>query len=76
MENLVHKYLTDHVEKYGNRTLVTEKENNYTFEELETMSNQMANYLKEWNVKRYDRVCLIMDSTINALVTILGVMKL
>lgn len=76
MERLVHDYLYNNLEKNENNILIKEKDHYYTHGEIERLSNRFANYLLALGVKRHNRICLVMDSTVNALIAILGIMKM
>lgn len=76
MEHLVHDYLYNHLERNENHILIKEKGHCYTHGEIERLSNRFANYLLSLGVKRYDRICLVMNSTADALIALLGIMKI
>lgn len=62
------------ISKPDNKALIYEKES-LTYKELDEMSNQLANYLISQNVKKGDFVAILLDRSIEMIVSILGVIK-
>ena len=76
MNNLVHKYLTENTDKFGEQILIKEREKSYKYNEINTFSNQFANYLVSFGIRKGDRICMVMESTVDALIAILGILKI
>ncbi|AUM64509.1 hypothetical protein C0R09_08195 [Brevibacillus laterosporus] len=72
---LVHDFLTDNLHKNKDNILLKEKGIFITHGELERRSNRFCNYLEYLGVNKQDRVALIMDSSINAVIAVVGIMK-
>lgn len=63
------------VEKHPTRTAIAFEGATLTYEELNTKSNQLANYLREQNIEKEDMIGLLLDRSLDMVVAILGVLK-
>ncbi|WP_273130495.1 AMP-binding protein [Bacillus weihaiensis] len=75
MSVLVHEFLSNNYKKHRDNLLIKEKNNAITHQQLELKSNQFANYLTHMGLKKGDRVIVIMEPSINAVISLLGMMK-
>lgn len=64
------------VEKYPNNIAIIDKEILITYETLNRMANQMANYLEERGIEKGDRVAILGHRNHSAIIGILGILKL
>ncbi|WP_410985051.1 amino acid adenylation domain-containing protein [Bacillus cereus] len=72
---LVHELLTNNLHKNRDNILLKEKGSFITHGDLEKKSNKFCNYLEKMGVKKNDRVAIIADSSINAVIALMGIMK-
>ncbi|MCY8490940.1 AMP-binding protein [Bacillus atrophaeus] len=76
MSILVHELLSDNLTRTSGNTLLKERNMCITHSELENRSNQFSNYLFELGVNKGDRIALLMDASIDAVIAIVGIMKI
>jgi amino acid adenylation domain-containing protein len=72
---LLHDYLTTQAENRGDAVAYVQGERSVTFGELSRSSNQVAHLLLDAGCGRGDRVCLLMDRSIDAVIALLGALK-
>lgn len=75
MSQLVHDYLRDNLVRTSDNVLLKENNVCMTHGELEKHSNQFCNFLFELGVSKGDRITLLMDASIDAIVMLVGIMK-
>jgi amino acid adenylation domain-containing protein/FkbM family methyltransferase len=63
------------VTKHPNSIAISNDENEITFSELDSKSNQFANYLKTLGINSGDNVALYMSHSIDLIICILGILK-
>lgn len=61
--------------RYGDKTFVIQGERKMTYQELDTISNKIANALIEMGVKKGDRVAIILPNTLEYLAIFFGIVK-
>ena len=67
----------EQVEKQPQATALVSGENTYTYQELETLSNQLASYLQlEYEISKEDVVGMMLDRNEWAIISILAIIKL
>ena len=71
----INQLLKQYLKENGSNKLLHENHTFVTHSELEIKSNQFANYIMHNEVKKYDRVILMMDLHINAIITVFGIIK-
>jgi amino acid adenylation domain-containing protein len=75
-DKTIHQFFQEQVEKTPDNTAVLCAEQQITYKELERESNQLARYLCEFRgVKTDQGVGMLLDMGINAVKTILGILK-
>lgn len=63
-------------DKYGNKTAVVCGEERCSYTELDATSNRVANALMKLGVKKGDRVFLLLENSLEYIVTYFGVVKI
>lgn len=64
------------VKKYPNNPAIIDKETIITYEEMNGMANQMANYLKQQGIQKGDKVAVLGYRNNTAIIGIMGILKL
>ena len=59
----INHFLENAAEKYPDKQAVWYKNEWMTYAEIETLSNKMANYLKEVRISRGDRVAILYKNS-------------
>ena len=72
---LLQEYLTEQVQRRGDATAFVENGRTATYGDLERSSNQLAHLLRQTGCERGDRVCLLMDRSIDAVIAMLAALK-
>lgn len=67
---------TESVRKYPDNIAVIDNDDMITYGGLDQMSNQMANYLKEKEIEKGDKVAILGYRDFNTIVGVLGILKL
>src|SRR5262249_1478403 len=74
--NLMHEYLESSVRLFPENIAVEEPgKGNITYRELDYLSNVLGNRLRGLGVGRGDRVGIYMHKSIDAIATIMGILK-
>ncbi|KPI55146.1 hypothetical protein KW94_03860 [Clostridioides difficile] len=68
--------LIEDVKQNYNNVLLNHNGNTLTNEELDKMSNQFGNFLLMHNIKKGDRIGLLLDLTIDSVISIFGILKI
>jgi amino acid adenylation domain-containing protein len=68
-------YLTAQAERRGDAVAFVQGERSITFGALSRSSNQVAHLLRGTGCERGDRVCVLMDRSIEAVLALLGALK-
>ncbi len=72
---LLNDFLTISANKYPGKTALICNETAMTFSELESASNRFANLLRSENINRGDRVIILLDNSIEVIVSLFGILK-
>lgn len=75
MDNLLHHLLQTSANAHPERTAVVDGPRRATYGELESKSNQLARVLLDIGVQRGDRIGMYLDKSLEALVSVYGVLK-
>ena len=75
MNELIHELLARAAARYPDRPAVLDRDRSITYTELEQASNQLGRLLIQHGVEPGDRVGLLLDKSIEAVVGIYGVLK-
>lgn len=75
MVKLIQDYFSDSAKKFPDKIAVDANNEKITFAELEHSSNQLARALKHAGVKRGDRVVFCLGKSINAIKSVLAILK-
>ncbi len=68
-------YFSKSVQSNPNAVAVTKGNEKLTYQQLDMLSNQFANYLRQRGIKRQEFVALQLERSVNYLAALLGVMK-
>lgn len=74
-ESTIHKLFEEQVIKTPNSIAVVNEEKHLTYEELNVKANQLANLLRERGARTEDVIAIIMDRSIEMIVSLLGILK-
>ena len=72
---LVHNFLENSVIKYPDKTAVIHGNLSFTYSDIDFKSNQIANSLRENGVEKGDRVAILMENSINYIISYYGISK-
>jgi len=72
---LVNHFLEYSAARLRGKTALIHGKQRLTYSELDIMSNRLANFLLKCGVERGDRVAIFMDNSVEAVVSIFGVLK-
>jgi amino acid adenylation domain-containing protein len=75
MSYLLQQLLTKSAKDYPEKEAVLHKSRSITYEQLETLSNQLAWVLRNRGIERGDRVGIYLNKSIEAVVAIFGILK-
>jgi amino acid adenylation domain-containing protein len=75
MTSLLQQWVTEQAERRPGATAVVMDGTRLTYEQLESLSNQLAHTLKAAGCERGDRVCLLLPKSPVAIVSLLGILK-
>ncbi|RST76301.1 long-chain-fatty-acid--CoA ligase [Siminovitchia acidinfaciens] len=70
----VQQYLTDAAKKYPNKTAIHFMGKELTYQELFESSLKMANYLRSLDIKKGDRVAIMLPNTPQAVISYYGIL--
>ncbi len=73
--DLVQDLLTASAQKYPNKVCIIAGDKQYTYRQLDTLSNQFAHQLKKSGVNRGDRVAIFLGNELEQAVIIYGILK-
>lgn len=71
----VHQIFEERVKEYPDNTAVTFNDKSITYRELNEKANSLARILRNNGLKRQDIVCIILDKSINTIISILAILK-
>jgi amino acid adenylation domain-containing protein len=72
---LVQQYIDSFLHRNPSKIAVTDGKNRYTYQEIELLSNRLANCLTLNGVTRQQCVVFCMQRSVNCLIAILGILK-
>ncbi|MFC4870611.1 amino acid adenylation domain-containing protein [Negadavirga shengliensis] len=71
----IHQMIEDNVSRLGNKTALIFGEKELTYQELNANANQLAHYLIEKGVKQGEIVGIVLDRSLEMVVSVLAVLK-
>ena len=74
-EGTVHQRFSQHARRVPERIAVTDKQDTWTYRELDARSNQLANYLREKGLQSQDIVAIYGERSAWLVWSLLGVLK-
>ncbi len=72
---LTHHFLENSADKYPDKEAVWYKDQSMTFSQIEQLANKLANYLKQVNICRGDRVAILYENSFDYVVSYFAVLK-
>lgn len=69
------KILSKSAEEFGDKTAIVWNEKDYSFKDLDSMSNKFANALLEMGLSKGDRVCIFMQNSPEFVISHFGIIK-
>ncbi|NOQ25908.1 MAG: amino acid adenylation domain-containing protein [Bacteroidales bacterium] len=74
-DKTIHQLFEEQVEKTPKNIAIVNREETFTYQDINERSNQLAHYLRRNGVASGDRVALILDRSVEMIIGILGVIK-
>lgn len=71
----IHQMFEDQVKNYPERIAVSFEDESISYKELNEKANQLARFLKNKGVTRDAIVCILLDRSINMIISLLGILK-
>ncbi len=75
-ERVIHVLLEQQAAKYGRRTYIYYEDKEYSFEEVNNAANRVASGLQKLGVVKGDKVAVVMESCLEAILLMFGLSKL
>lgn len=75
MPNLLHNLLVESAREYPEKTSINWRGKEMSYHDLDALSNQLSSCLECRHIKAGDRVGIYIDKSIEAIVTIFGILK-
>jgi len=72
---LIQHFLEDSARKFPAKTAIIERGGKYTYEEINRMADRLARAIRAHGIRRGDRVAVFMDNSIEAVISIFGILK-
>jgi amino acid adenylation domain-containing protein len=72
---LIHQYLERNAQFKPDKTAVVFQDNRLTYGEINEMANRLADALLRAGLKKYDRVAIYLDNSLETIISIYGVLK-
>lgn len=72
---LVQEFLEHNATARADKTALVSAGRRFTYAELDTLANRLANALRQQGIKRGDRVALYLSNSVEAVIGIFGVLK-
>jgi long-chain acyl-CoA synthetase len=72
---LIHHFLEKSAERYPDKIALIHEETRATYAEINTKANQLANHLIESNVQSGDRVIILLENSLDYVVSYYGILK-
>ena len=71
----INQFLENAAQKYPDKEAVWYKDNWITYAEIDILSNKLANYLKQSNIHRGDRVAILYENSFDYVIAYFAVLK-
>ncbi|QKX06979.1 acyl--CoA ligase [Aquimarina sp. TRL1] len=75
MRPLLHNFLKENAQSHPAKVAVTMAKKEYTFNDINTQSDQIAAYLQKAGVKRGDRVVILLGNTVYTVTSFWAILK-
>ncbi len=72
----INNFLENAAQKYPDKVAVLRHDLEMTYAEIEVHANKMANYLKEVNICRGDRVAILYENSFDYIISYFAVLKI
>jgi len=72
---LLHDFLELNADRFPDKTALVCDGQRYTYAQLNTMSNQLANALLSEGIERGDRIAIFLDTSLQSVLSIFGILK-
>jgi acyl-CoA synthetase (AMP-forming)/AMP-acid ligase II len=72
---LPHEFLEGSARKYSNKIALVQKEERWTYREIEERANQVAHLPRNQGIQRGDRVAIFLDNSVEPVTFLLGILK-
>lgn len=75
MRNILSHLLVKSAQQFSERIAICDRNESITYQELDTISDQLAHTLKNLGIKKGDRVGILLQKSIESIIAIFGVLK-
>jgi len=72
---LVHEFLEESARRMPDKTALLFQDQRFSYKEIDAISNQLAHALIDAGIKRGDRVSILLDNSIESVISIYAVLK-
>ncbi len=72
---LINHFLEHSASRLPHKVALIHRDKRLTYSEIDSMANRLAHFFLESGVKRGDRIAIIMDNSVEAVISIFGVLK-
>lgn len=72
----INNFLENAAQKYPDKVAVLHHDQEMTYAEIEVRANKMANYLKEVNICKGDRVAILYESSFDYIISYFAILKI
>ena len=73
--NFQHETFTLTAKEFPNKICLIDGNKKYTYSQLDSFSNQIANFLVDKGIKPNSKICILIDKSFNLYASILGILK-
>lgn len=72
---LLHEFLEESARKYPNKIALVQKEERWTYREIDEKANQVVHLLRNQGIQRGDRVAIFPDNSVESVISLFGILK-
>ncbi len=72
---LLHEFLEESARKYPHKIALVQKEERWTYREIDEQANQVAHLLRNQGIQRGDRVAIFLDNSVESVISLFGILK-
>ena len=72
---LLHEFLEESSNRYPQKIALVQKEERWTYREIDEQANQVARFLRNQGIQRGDRVAIFLDNSVESVISLFGILK-